>query len=58
MYVFCNLQVEDKPGIINTSTEEEAWLFELNLSNRIELKNLMDKEGYEIFLKSVTDDLE
>ena len=52
------LQVEDKPGLINSSPEQDAWLFELNLSNRIELKDLMDKEGYEKFLRSVKDDLE
>ena len=50
--------MEDKPGLINSSPEEEAWLFELNLSNKIELDSLMDKDGYHKFLNSVTDDLE
>ena len=50
--------MEDKPGLINSSPEEEAWLFELNLSNKIELDSLMDKDGYNKFLNSVTDDLE
>ena len=50
--------MEDKPGLINSSPEEEAWLFELNLSNKIEFDSLLDKDGYHKFLNSVTDDLE
>ena len=53
-----NTRLEEKPALINTSPEEEAWMFELTLANRIELTSLMDKEGYDKFLKSVTDDLE
>ena len=51
-------QLEDKPALINTSPEEEAWMFELKLANRIELRSLMDKDGYDKFLKSVTDDIQ
>ena len=51
-------QLEDKPALINTSPEEEAWMFELKLANRIELRSLMDKDGYDKFLKTVTDDLQ
>ena len=53
-----NHLLEEKPALINTSPEEEAWMFELTLANRIELTSLMDKDGYDNFLKSVTDDLE
>ena len=33
-------------------------MFELKLANRIELRSLMDKDGYDKFLMSVTDDLQ
>ena len=53
-----HFQLENKPALINTSPEEEAWMFELKLANRIELRSLMDKDGYNNFLKSVTDDMQ
>ena len=53
-----NPALESRPNIINSSPELEAWMFELTLSNRIELRSLMDKDGYDNFLKSVTEDLE
>jgi len=53
-----NKDVEDKPALINTSTEEAAWLFQLKLSKSEELDSLMDKSRYEKFLQSVTDDLD
>lgn len=50
--------VEDKPALINTSAEESAWLFQLQLSKVEELDSLMDKEKYQKYLQSVTDDLD
>jgi len=56
--VASNERVEDKPALINSSAEAEAWLFQLELSNVKELEGLMDKDKYQKFLQSVTDDLE
>jgi len=53
-----NEEVEEKPSLINTSTEEAAWLFQLQLANKQELLALMDKQKYQQFLQSVTDDLD
>jgi len=53
-----NARVEDKPALINTSAEESAWLFQLQLSKVGELASLMDKEKYQKYLQSVTDDLD
>ena len=41
-----NEGVEDKSGLINTSAEESAWLFQLQLSKVEELDSLMDREKY------------
>ncbi|KOB58228.1 Glycine cleavage system h protein [Operophtera brumata] len=47
-----NLEVENKPALINTSCYENGWLFKLKLTNPEELKELMSEEKYELFLKS------
>jgi len=52
-----NKNVEDKPGLINTNTEEAGWLFQLQLTKLDQLDGLMSKQQYEKFLQSVTDDL-
>ncbi|XP_013172170.1 PREDICTED: glycine cleavage system H protein, mitochondrial isoform X1 [Papilio xuthus] len=50
-----NSEVENKPGLINTSCFEKGWLFKLKLSNPDELNELMNEEQYEKFLKSDVD---
>ncbi|KOB78644.1 Glycine cleavage system h protein [Operophtera brumata] len=47
-----NVEVENKPALINTSCYENGWLFKLKLTNPDELKELMSEEKYELFLKS------
>lgn len=47
-----NGDVENKPGLINTSCYDEGWLFKLELTQPEELAELMTEEKYEIFLKS------
>lgn len=47
-----NSKVENKPGLINTSYYEEGWLFKLKLTKPEELKDLMDEQQYEEFLKT------
>ena len=53
-----NHLLDTRPALINSSPEQEAWMFELTLANRSELSSLMDKDGYDKFLRSVTEDLE
>lgn len=47
-----NEAVESKPSLINKSCYEDGWLFKLELSDPDELKNLMNEEAYNTFLKS------
>ncbi|CAB0029379.1 unnamed protein product [Trichogramma brassicae] len=47
-----NEAVENKPALINTSCYDEGWLFKVEVSNPEEIKNLMDEDAYNEFLKS------
>ncbi|KAL0101475.1 hypothetical protein PUN28_018955 [Cardiocondyla obscurior] len=47
-----NEAVESKPGLINTSCYKDGWLFKVELSDPAELKDLMNEEAYNTFLKS------
>ncbi|XP_026830485.1 uncharacterized protein LOC105287386 [Ooceraea biroi] len=47
-----NEAVEGKPSLINTSCYEEGWLFKVKLSDVDEIKELMNEESYNKFLKS------
>ncbi|XP_076062586.1 glycine cleavage system H protein, mitochondrial [Oratosquilla oratoria] len=46
-----NSQVEDQPGLINQSCEDEGWLFKLELTVPEEFDDLMTEESYTQFLK-------
>ncbi|XP_057665762.1 glycine cleavage system H protein, mitochondrial [Diorhabda carinulata] len=48
-----NIEVEDKPSLINTSCYEKGWLFKVELSNESEIKELMTEDKYKEFLKTV-----
>ncbi|XP_063694372.1 glycine cleavage system H protein-like [Bolinopsis microptera] len=45
-----NEQLLDKPGMINSSPEDEGWIAELELTDSSELDDLMDRDGYAAFL--------
>ncbi|XP_020280613.1 uncharacterized protein LOC109853177 [Pseudomyrmex gracilis] len=47
-----NDAVETKPSLINESCYKDGWLFKVELSNPDEMKNLMNEESYNEFLKS------
>lgn len=47
-----NKDVEQKPGLINTSYYDKGWLFKLKLTKPEELNELMTEEQYETFLKT------
>jgi len=51
-----NEKVEELPAMINSSAEDEGWLFKIKLSKPEELDTLMDKSAYEAYLKSQEDD--
>ena len=51
-----NVAVEDLPSLINTSAENEGWLFKVELTKEEELKDLFDKAAYEDYLKTQEDE--
>ena len=51
-----NEKVEELPAVINSSAEDEGWLFKIELSDPEELKSLMDREKYDAYLKSQEED--
>ncbi|XP_005183152.1 glycine cleavage system H protein, mitochondrial [Musca domestica] len=46
-----NSKVEDTPGLINTHTYTDGWLFKIKLSNPAELDKLMSEEQYNKYLE-------
>lgn len=50
-----NPQVEEKPGLINSSCYDDGWLFKIEIKKEEELKELMNEEQYETFLKTDSD---
>merc|ERR1719350_582372 len=51
-----NGAVEDLPALINTSAQNEGWLFKLKLSKSEELEILLDESSYEEYLKTQEDE--
>ncbi|KZC08383.1 PREDICTED: glycine cleavage system H protein, mitochondrial [Dufourea novaeangliae] len=47
-----NEAVEKKPGLVNSSCYDKGWLFKIELKNLDEVKNLMNEEAYNSYLKS------
>ncbi|KOC63404.1 Glycine cleavage system H protein, mitochondrial [Habropoda laboriosa] len=47
-----NELVEKTPNLINTSCYEKGWLFKVEITNPDELKNLMNEDAYNQYLKS------
>lgn len=48
-----NSTLDTTPEIVNESAEDKAWMTELEISDLAELKNLMTKEQYDDYLKSL-----
>jgi glycine cleavage system H protein len=46
-----NQKTEKNPEIINQGAESDGWLFQVKVQNLKELDSLLDKSGYEKFLK-------
>lgn len=47
-----NEVVEKTPSLINSSCYEKGWLFKIELKNPDEIKDLMNEESYNLYLKS------
>jgi glycine cleavage system H protein len=45
-----NEALEDEPGLVNSSPEEDGWFFRLTLSDKDELGDLMDEKAYKAFV--------
>ena len=48
-----NDALEDEPGLVNSSAEEDGWFFRLTLSDKDELDDLMDAEAYKAFVDNL-----
>ena len=44
-----NNALEEKPGNINKSPEDSAWMAKIEVADASELENLMDAEAYKAF---------
>ncbi|XP_050294941.1 glycine cleavage system H protein, mitochondrial [Anthonomus grandis grandis] len=51
-----NVEVEETPSLINTSCYDKGWLFKLELSNELELQELMSESKYKEYLKTQEED--
>jgi len=49
-----NSQLANQPQLVNDSSYEEGWLFEIELSNPAELEALMDAEKYDAFKETAS----
>lgn len=45
-----NEMLEDEPGLVNSSAEEDGWFFRITLSDKSELDDLMDEKAYKAFV--------
>ena len=48
-----NQAIVDDPAKVNAEAEGGAWFFKLKLGNAAELGELMDRAGYDAFLKTL-----
>jgi glycine cleavage system H protein len=46
-----NVALDDDPGLINSSPEENGWICKLENFDIAEMDALMDEEGYQQYLK-------
>ena len=45
-----NEALEEEPGLVNSSAEEDGWFFRITLSDKEELDDLMDEKAYKAFV--------
>jgi glycine cleavage system H protein len=51
--VAVNDELDTTPEIVNESAEEKAWMAEIEIADVVELKNLMNQDQYNEFLKTL-----
>ncbi|MGE0824726.1 MAG: glycine cleavage system protein GcvH [Candidatus Binatia bacterium] len=51
-----NTELEDQPALINEDPYHEGWLLEIELSDKSELDDLMDRDEYEDFTEGGAED--
>jgi len=51
-----NQQLEEKPGLVNSSCYENGWLFKIELNKIEEYNKLMSEDSYQNFLKSIKEE--
>jgi glycine cleavage system H protein len=48
-----NEALDEEPGLVNSSPEEDGWFFKLTLSDKSELNDLMDADAYQKFVENL-----
>lgn len=48
-----NQAIVDEPGKVNESPEAEAWFFKMRLEDPAALKDLLDRAGYDEYLRGL-----
>ncbi|KPP91136.1 MAG: glycine cleavage system protein GcvH [Erythrobacter sp.] len=48
-----NSTLEDEPGLVNSSPEDDGWFFRVNVADESELEGLMDEDAYKEFLANL-----
>jgi len=48
-----NSALDEDPGKVNSSPDDEGWFFRLKLDDEGEIDDLMDEEAYQAFLKDL-----
>jgi glycine cleavage system H protein len=51
-----NSDLDDQPALVNEDPYHEGWLLEVELSDKSELEDLMDRDEYEDFTEGGIDD--
>ena len=49
-----NDKLNDSPVLVNESAEKDGWFFKLELSNKAELADLMDRAAYDEYVKGLS----
>jgi glycine cleavage system H protein len=45
---------QGKPALVNEDAEGQAWFFRIRIADAAELDSLMDRDGYEAFVKQAS----
>ena len=48
-----NDSLEEEPGLVNSSPEEDGWFFKMTIGDASELSDLMDEAAYKEFVEGL-----